>query len=78
MPLAADEQVRTYQLAPGLPKVVNLGLYFPQPFEGVGAVVECFEISTVHGPTKQQGVWSNVLYAVFAALDSSVDRPLVG
>jgi hypothetical protein len=78
MPLAADEQVWTCKLTPGLPKVANMSLHLLQPLEGVRAVVECLEISTLCGSTKQQGVRGDVLDAVFTALDSGVDRPFVG
>lgn len=78
MPLAADEQVWTCKLAPGLPNVANLSLHLLRPPEGVSGVIECLEVSTLCGSTKQQGVWSDVLDAVFSALDSSIDRPFVG
>lgn len=77
MPLTANEQVRTSELAPGLPEVVDYSLYFFESFEWINGVVYSFEVSTLCGSTKQQVVRRDVLDALFSALNSGVDGSLI-
>lgn len=60
VPFASHKQIWTSELTPGLPDVVDLGLYLSQSFVRISGEVERLEITALRSLTKQERVRCDV------------------